>query len=105
MYWHLLDMSDESGETDHLLVGMSQFQPVNPERDADLSSTDWLEENAPHSENEVWLLTDGRTIAAYHTAGSGSCILPDETVVESLHTSQAARAREHLAAERRLLHI
>src|SRR5260370_26311391 len=95
MAWRRLDLSDESGASDELLAGIAEFRPVNPDREADRTLTDWLQQKAPHAELDVWLFADGSRIVAYHTVEQGWCEIPGSGDVESLHVAYAARDRDH----------
>jgi len=86
-------MDDESGASDDLLAGIEKFEPANPDREADVSMTDWLQKEAHHANIPVWLLADGaQKVAAYHTSEAGACKLRDAGLIISTHMKFAARA-------------
>jgi hypothetical protein len=97
MQWRLLDMMDDTGATDPLIEALRHFNPADPQREADRWMADWLRSKATDAALEgtmnVWLFTDDRDIAAYHTEQPGECLLHSDRLVTSLHMSYAARDR------------
>lgn len=98
MEWIRLDPDDDEPLSDGLRAAIYDFQPVDPTRDADLMMADWLHEKAHLSPVDVWLLMEGRAIAAYHTCGEEELVLPSGEEVLSLHMSFAARDCFHRGA-------
>jgi hypothetical protein len=95
MEWVRIDPNSEEGLGDDLKLAISNFQPVDATRDADLLAADWLQEKAPFSVVDVWLLTDGRAVAAYHSACEAELMLPTGAEVATIHTGFAARDAFH----------
>ena len=98
MEWIRLHPDDEEPVSDELRMAIYDFQPVDPTRDADLMMADWLQEKAHLSPVDVWLLMEGRAIAAYHTSGEEGLVLPSGEEVLSLHMGFAARSGFHRGA-------
>jgi GNAT superfamily N-acetyltransferase len=94
MEWRLLRVEDFDAEP-WLAQALEDFQPVDPEREADLAMADWLARKGPLADQDVWLLLDRRIVAAFHSAEPGQAELADLGLMNSVHMAFAARSGTH----------
>lgn len=79
-------------------AAMEAFEPPDLARDADRVMVEWLRGKAPTADRDVWLLTEGQTLVAYHDARTARCVLPNWQEVASIHADFAARHRDRPGA-------